>query len=466
VGIALAAPAAAGAAVVEVRELSCDRAGCTNAVAVVDAAGERNDLTITREDRIVVRDAAAPLRAGNGCAARGDGSVACAPEVRDVLVEAGGGDDVLRAGATLGTYPGAQLGPGDDRYEGGGTVDGGPGRDELRAAGPAAASFTGGADDDVLVGGERDDSLTGGPGRDVLLGGAGSDRLSAWDGALDSTDVPAADRLDGGAGTDLVDYTGRTAAVVVDLADALPEGAPGEGDAVAAVENVTGGDGDDRLRGDAGANFIDGGLGRDAVAGRSGDDQLGSNAGRRGPDDVLSGGAGNDTLTGDGARVADGGSGADLVGAPRGRSAGRCGPGRDVVDLAPGALAALARDCERWSVAFGQFGGRPLTVPRSPRRGAVRLGVPCDSSPTEPSCTATLRVTVLKPRFRRARAVKAVIRRRARRTLAVRLTRRERAAARRRDGLRVRLDLALRDTHDRFEDDNRFRGSIVVTLRG
>jgi Ca2+-binding RTX toxin-like protein len=105
---------------------------------------------------------------------------------------------------------------------------------------------------DTLLGDARNNFFDAGPGDDYVVGGGGDDELF------------------GGPGTDMASWATVTTAVVVDLSF---EYASGEGfDRVAGVENVTGGRGNDTLRGDAGPNFIDGYLGTDTCTGNGGAD--------------------------------------------------------------------------------------------------------------------------------------------------------------------------------------------------
>jgi Ca2+-binding RTX toxin-like protein len=104
-----------------------------------------------------------------------------------------------------------------------------------------------------------------------------------------------ADTLDGGAGVDTALYTDKTAAVSVTLSGSTNAtvlvGGVAE-DTIRNVENVTGGSGNDILTGDSSANMLIGGVGNDKLSGGGGQD-------------VLVGGNGNDTL--------DGGAGADTA---------------------------------------------------------------------------------------------------------------------------------------------------------
>jgi Ca2+-binding RTX toxin-like protein len=98
-------------------------------------------------------------------------------------------------------------------------------------------SVTTGAGDDVVIGTAAPEYVFGGAGRDRLRGGGGADRLIGGDDFSAGTDAPlgSADRLEGGAGPDVLDAQG----------------------------------GRDLLVGGSGRDTIDGGRGRDRI--RSGD---------------------------------------------------------------------------------------------------------------------------------------------------------------------------------------------------
>jgi Ca2+-binding RTX toxin-like protein len=158
-------------------------------------------------------------------------------------------------------------------------------RDDLTASvegvdGTARADdITGGSSGERLRGLGGDDVLGGAGGDDTILGGPGSDVLG------------------GGNGVDTADYSDHRGAVALDLDDVADEGSDLNGDGISGpgeeadrihdnVENLTGGLGPDRLRGNAAANALDGGPGDDRVNGAGGDDEV-------------SGGPGLDTLLGD-----------------------------------------------------------------------------------------------------------------------------------------------------------------------
>ena len=227
--------------------------------------------------------------------------------------------------------------------------------------------FSGGAGNDIMNGGRGSDSLVGGLGNDMLRAGTGADTLQGGDGAdtvsIALTALDAADRLDGGLGTDVLlltsagtlnaaRYAGSVsgierivvaASVVGGVGITLP-GALSAGGAAMTVSGgqgndtlyaagvqaalvMQGGTGNDRLTGGALADNLAGGLGDDALYGNNGNDtldggdgndRLGGGAG----DDVLAGGSGDDTMTGSigadtldlgtGNDRADGGAGNDL----------------------------------------------------------------------------------------------------------------------------------------------------------
>ena len=161
-------------------------------------------------------------------------------------------------------------------------------------------------------------SILAGPGNDKIQAGLGADLLDGGDG--DDIFVTAATRdgadiFLGGLGTDLVDYSARTANLTVTIAPSsainADDGEPTEGDDVtSSVESVTGGSGNDKLVGSTSANVLTGGAGTDTLNGGP--------AGTCTADlDRLVGGDGNDIFemnaSNDCADEVVGGLGADLV---------------------------------------------------------------------------------------------------------------------------------------------------------
>ncbi|GEM_PF-2506661 len=256
------------------------------------------------------------------------------------------------------------------------------------SGGAGIDDITGGGLDDVFAGNGGDDILDGGAGADVLDGGAGADQLTG--GAGDDVLIGGlgADVLDGGAGTDTVSYAGATSGVTLSLATG---GTGGEalGDSYIGIERVIGSDFADDLTGTAGADELLGGAGDDILRGTGGADVYGGGAGvdlvtyqgmsaaitldlanpaassgaaagdvysgieqwggtnqddvmiaddngvtfyGYGGDDLMNGGAGNDTLFGLlGADVLEGMGGDDFLSGSNGNDVLRGGDGADVL---------------------------------------------------------------------------------------------------------------------------------------
>ena len=231
------------------------------------------------------------------------------------------------------------------------------------------------------TGGSGNDTIRGDANANVLTGGAGDDELRG--GTIATAD--GADTFNGGAngsGGDTVNYIARSTPIDATIGGSV---APTDGDSIAAdVENLTGGSGNDILRGDGDPNVINGAGGDDLMiptrlpttadgpdtviggANASGGDTAlygartdplvvgiggGSNdgagcavpAGCEGDDiqaDVenLSGGDGGDTLTGDGDANSIAGSNGDDV------LAGGTGTGPDGADSFQGQAAGPTGD--------------------------------------------------------------------------------------------------------------------------
>ena len=158
-----------------------------------------------------------------------------------------------------------------------------------------ANSLTGNAAANLISGLEGNDTIVASDGNDTLDGGAGNDTMT------------------GGAGIDTAYFTG-TAAAVVNLSATIAQNTVGYGiDTLLGIENVTSGEGNDSLTGDALANVLSGGAGNDSLFGGAGNDTLNGGAGV----DQMTGGADNDSYVVDAAgdtiiEIAGGGT-ADAV---------------------------------------------------------------------------------------------------------------------------------------------------------
>jgi hypothetical protein len=289
----VALPSTTGAATVSVEPFvespsvdpfgSCGRyMNCPPDMVVFTAApGESNQPVITAEpatfprNRFVVRDHWAFVQAGAGCTQLDPQAVSC----------------------DAGTLGPVQLGDGPDWFAstiGGGDVFGGEGADVVNRR---VGRMDGGAGDDILVG----DRGSGGGGDDLLVvasgfGDSGRDTLRCFSDELSC-------HLEGGPGDD----------------------------------ELTGGEGLDRLFGRRGDDVVRGGGGFDTLRGGIGDD-------------LIAGGAGGDHLHGE--------AGADTIVSREDRSAGErtvldrvdCGGGRNDRAVAD-RRDDVKRSCERVRVA-------------------------------------------------------------------------------------------------------------------
>ncbi|WP_137920036.1 peroxidase family protein [Hydrogenophaga sp. 2FB] len=180
-----------------------------------------------------------------------------------------------------------------DGQGGNDVIDAGAGND-IVVGGLGNDTLNGGAGNDTLAGSEGDDIFNYliGDGTDTMDGGVGNDRvnirgtaaanslavllagtaIAAFAGSQ-ATNVEAI-TLDMDAGADTLNYGATTTALTINLGTGLATGF----ESVANVENVTGGAGNDLMTGSAAANTLNGGGGNDtffAVAGDGNDSYLG-----------------------------------------------------------------------------------------------------------------------------------------------------------------------------------------------
>lgn len=157
---------------------------------------------------------------------------------------------------------------------------------------------TGGVGNDRITGNQAANVLTGGVGNDVLTGGLGNDTLNGGVGS---------DTFNGGDGVDTAVFTGN-AALTVNLGLTVRQNTGQGSDLLQSIENLTTGNGHDKLTGSAVANKLQGMGGNDNLLGLAGDDSLLGGGGN----DTLNGGLGADTLEGGlGNDVLLGGTGGD-----------------------------------------------------------------------------------------------------------------------------------------------------------
>jgi hypothetical protein len=196
----------------------------------------------------------------------------------------------------------AVIGLGTDNYSNIEGMAGGSGADSLTGNAGANLLFGNGGNDtlsgdagaDTIDGGIGNDRVNGGAGGDSLLGGQGDDTIIP--GAEDAMDV-----IDGGAGFDIVDYSGNASGDNIQSltlngitnATATINGS-NDDDTLRNVEGVIGSQGNDTITGDSLGNYLKGEAGADSLSGAGGADTLLGDAGN----DTLVGGVGADTLTG------------------------------------------------------------------------------------------------------------------------------------------------------------------------
>jgi Ca2+-binding RTX toxin-like protein len=242
-------------------------------------------------------------------------------------------------------------------------AQGGPGEGDP-IAGQDVENVEGGSGNDTLTGSNEANVLNGNGGSDTLTGNGGTDVLNGGDG--DDTAIGGAgnDSMDGGAGTDTVDYASAGAGGVGVNVNLTTGQASGDGnDTLAGFENASGSSFADSIRGDTGANVLNGRGGEDAIQGGAENDTVNGGAGGdvlngNGGDDTVSGGNGQDTLRGgagedslNGGPAADtiyGGADNDVLSGGAGPDDMRGGPGNDRCN--PGAPGLgngdRARGCE------------------------------------------------------------------------------------------------------------------------
>jgi RTX calcium-binding nonapeptide repeat (4 copies) len=316
-----ASPASAAVVSVEHNFCGCDPSSGdvdTHFVIVTAQPGELNRIAVERLPRGVrVRDDGAPLTGACRPANSGGGRF-CRGRFDAVDVSLGDGDDSLTS-AFSGTVNG---GPGDDQIHTGGgfsTMSGGPGADLLDATGSERAAvtyadhtdgvtvrldgvpddgaageadnvmgpvtgITGGSGNDHLEAGPApsglfgeagDDELVGSPQADIIIAGEGNDTLSGGGGNDHLEPGRGADDIAGGDGLDEAGYVGATDPLRLSIGDGANDGAAGENDDIHAdIEALAGGTRDDVLIGSAGANRLIAYGGQDVLRGGAGPDEL------------------------------------------------------------------------------------------------------------------------------------------------------------------------------------------------
>jgi len=250
----------------------------------------------------------------------------------DDVITGGNGDDIINGSNGNDTFKAAaSLADGDDTFTGGagtdkadysartadltiemdGSTSSGEGI-EADIIDDDVEDLVGGAGDDTLTGNTLGNHIQGGAGDDLIAGGAAGNCVTTapidadvLDGEADNDtfDEGAAadcgDVINGGAGTDRVDYQARLVSVSLAISldgtanDGDPAAGAGEKDNVKTdVEIVLGGIGNDTIVGSAANDELHGGPGNDTISGGAGSDTLSGDSGN----DIMNGEAGDDTF--------------------------------------------------------------------------------------------------------------------------------------------------------------------------
>lgn len=288
------------------------------------------------------------------------------------------------------------------------------------SGGAGSDALTGGNLNDVLDGGDGNDTLSGGQGDDTLLGGAGDDVMGGGNGTNTARGGIGDDTITNvsavffrkGDGHDIVNMQ-TTAVTTLVLEDSLPADVvvsqvPGTDDAILTITAT----GDTvRLAGflyrkDAAVSFSDGTswsatdlLARAAiVSGTSGDDVL---ATRFDLASTMSGGAGNDTISGSDLNDSiDGGAGNDVLNGGAGADSITGGAGNDTINGGNGAdivSGGLGDDSISYAetVLFQKGDGHDTVNPQSNPTSVVFSDIlPSEASVTFDAATNGLRLTV------------------------------------------------------------------------
>ena len=225
-------------------------------------------------------------------------------------------------------------------------------------------NLSGGAGDDRLFGQANNDTLNGGNQNDTLNGADGIDTLNGGNNDNSLRGGLLADTLDGSNGIDRADFTDKTGDIVLTLNGATTATATIGGaaeDTVRNIENVSGGTGNDTLTGDSLANSLSGGAaGADILTGRGGADVLAGNGG----DDEFRYLAASDVVAGE---VVNGGANSDAL---RFSHTG-------VLNFRPARRSASSASCLPMRAGLQRLYYRPASsAPASPTRSRSPA-IPC-----------------------------------------------------------------------------------------
>ncbi|MFX0544661.1 Hint domain-containing protein [Roseovarius sp. S1116L3] len=175
-------------------------------------------------------------------------------------------------------------------------VEAGAGDDTVRGR-DGDDTLYGGTGDDSMSGDAGDDSLNGGAGNDTLKGGTGDDSLIGGDGKDIILGGDGQDTALGGDGDDFIDTSAPLTGSNTPLPDDGfndPAGVPADPDTENDRDLVSGGAGNDTIFTGDDADTITGGAGDDVIFGGLDDDEIDAGEG----DDLVIGGEGSDAILG------------------------------------------------------------------------------------------------------------------------------------------------------------------------
>jgi Ca2+-binding RTX toxin-like protein len=244
--------------------------------------------------------------------------------VSKIVGDGGAGNDTIRIKSGVSIPVSLTGGAGNDSIfggDGGATIDGGAGTDQL-SGGNGSDSLIGGDDDDILLGNGGNDTINGGLGSDTEEGGDGNDVMTGDVGDDVLSGGLGDDNLDGGDGADALNGDDGNDVLTGGIGDDNLDGGDNN-------DSLLGGDGNDVLVGDFGNDTALGGIGNDSIDGGAGNDQLSGEVGN----DSITSGIGNDSISGgDGADLITGDDGNDSITGDADNDVIKAGAGNDLVD--------------------------------------------------------------------------------------------------------------------------------------
>src|SRR5260221_241072 len=241
-----------------------------------------NPGPVTRFDNVIVGTAGADTLIGT------DGNDDIYGGAGNDFLSGGLGDDSYHV--TVGDQVEDSGGIDTIYFSGGGFWGLAPGFENIVADGTGAVDFRGNNDANVMIGGPGNDYMNGRAGDDTMIGLGGNDNFDMSTGrpsnAVGGIWTMGNRLIDGGDGTDTIDYDGYArSAVTIDLGAGTASGGGDLGIGTArliSIERAVGGAYDDYIKGSDVANDL---------FGRGGNDTLDGGLGA----DKLQGGVGNDT---------------------------------------------------------------------------------------------------------------------------------------------------------------------------